>query len=103
MLALVRDVAADDTASKGSRVAAVNAMVLGFPQESKGRLPRMMSDEVLAPAILHALAGSAQPRGLVSPDLIERLLGSVNPVVRRTAANSASRLVGPAAAPAGFG
>ena len=100
VLALLRDVVADETASKGSRVAAVNAMVLGFPQESKGRLPRMMSDEVLAPAILHALAGSAQPRGLVSPDLLERLLNSANPVVRRTAANSASRLVGPAAAPA---
>ena len=98
--ALLRDLAADTAAAKASRVAAVNALVLGFPQESKSRLPRMMTDEALAPAILHALAGSPRPQGLVSPDLIGRLLDSRDPVVRRSAANAASRLAGPNAIPA---
>jgi putative heme-binding domain-containing protein len=60
----------------------------------------MMTDEALAPAILHALAGSPRPQGLVSPDLIGRLLDSRDPVVRRSAANAASRLAGPNAIPA---
>ena len=98
--ALLRDLAADTAAAKASRVAAVNALVLGFPQESKSRLPRMMTDEALAPAIVHALAGSPRPQGLVSPDLIGRLLDSRDPVVRRSAANGASRLAGPTAIPA---
>ena len=98
--ALLRDLAADASAGKASRIAAVNALVLGFPQESKSRLPRMMTDETIAPAILHALAGSPRPQGLVSPDLVGRLLDSRDPGVRRSAANGASRLAGPAAIPA---
>ena len=100
VMAALRDLAADTAAPKASRIAAVNALALGFPGTSNGRLTRLMGDETIAPAILHALAGSARPLGLVPPDRIGRLLDSRDPVVRRSAANAASRLAGPAATPA---
>lgn len=97
VLAAARDLAADKTAPKASRIAAVNTLALGFPEASKGRLVRLMGDETIAPAILHALAGSRQPLGLVPANLLGRALDSRDPVVRRSAANAASRLAGPSA------
>jgi putative membrane-bound dehydrogenase-like protein len=99
-LAALRDLVADASVAKASRIAAVNALALGWPTESKSLLGKRLADEAVAPAILHALAGSARPLGLVAPDRIGRLLDSRDPVVRRSAANAASRLAGPASVPA---